>query len=201
MRHDRARPVRLPMKLKLLSAISVLCLAASMQATMTPRLTLEEMVERSERIVQGRCLRSWSAWDADHQFIWTHCEIQVSDNLKGGPVSTMVVSEPGGAVDGTELLIAGMPRHQPGEEMVLFLYRTPIGFWRARGLGQGKFSVRADAPGSRRVRADLYGAVLVEPAGAGVRTGADLLRLDEMPLEEFKSKVREMASRPARGAR
>ncbi|MBI3696147.1 MAG: hypothetical protein HY238_15080, partial [Acidobacteria bacterium] len=59
-----------------------LCLAATAPATMVPRFTLEQIVERSERIVDGRCLRSWSAWDAGHQFIWTHYEIQIAEPLK-----------------------------------------------------------------------------------------------------------------------
>ena len=168
---------------------------------MTPRLSLEELVDRSELIIHGRCLRSWSAWDAGHQFIWTHHEIQVSDPLKGAPGLTVVVSEPGGILDGMELLIEGLPRYQDGEEMVLFLFKTPIGFWRTRGLGQGKYGVVADAAAGQRLRADLNGAVLIEPAGAATAKGTDLQRLNGVRLQEFKSMVRGLAARPVKGAK
>jgi hypothetical protein len=167
---------------------------------MTPRLSLEQLVEGSDRIVQGRCLRSWSAWDANHQFIWTHHEIQIADSLKGDAASTMVVSEPGGVVDGMELAIEGMPRYRTGDEMVLFLYKTPIGFWRARGLDQGKYLVVEDAAAGRRIRAGTPGAVLVEPTGVPLR-GADLRQLDGMGLEDFKSRIRALRTRSGKGAK
>ena len=172
-----------------------LCLAATVPATMVPRFTLEQIVDSSERIVHGRCLRSWSAWDAGHQFIWTHYELQVAEPLKGVPPATITVSEPGGQVDGLEMAIAGMPRYQAGEEVVAFLYRTPIGYWRAYGLGQGKYTVREG-----RVRADLNGATLVDTDRAA-QQGTDLRRLDGIPLEEFKTRVRGLAVRQLKGAR
>ncbi len=172
------------------------CLAGAAFATMVPRFTLEQMVERSERIVHGRCLRSWSAWDSSHQFIWTHYEIQVAEPLKGAPAATIFVSEPGGQADGLEMAIAGVPRYQPGEEVVAFLYRTPIGYWRAYGLGQGKYLVR-----DGRVRADLHGASLVEADRSALDGGADLRRLDGIALQEFKSRVRGLAARQSRGAK
>ena len=175
--------------------ILLLCAARPLGATMTPRLSLEEMVDRSELIVHGRSVRSWSGWDAAHQFIWTHHEIQIVAWIKGRTAATVVVSEPGGVADGMELSITGMPRYQPGGEMVLFLYKTPIGYWRARGLSQGKLAVVAD-----RVRSSLDGVVLVERSGAETQTGTDLRALDGMRLGELKSRVRGLALRPATGA-
>lgn len=189
-------------KLKLSAALCLLVVEGVAEATVAPRFSLEEMVERSERIVQGRSVRTWSAWDAERQFIWTHSEIQVSDPLKGARVSTVVVSEPGGSVDGVEMLIEGVPHYQPGDEMVLFLYRTPIGLWRARGMGQGKYKIWTDPQaGSRRVRPDLGGVALVDPAGAATARGTDLRQTEGMPLEEFKSRVRGLLARPERGTR
>jgi hypothetical protein len=178
-------------------ALAAALVAGAAHATLVERLSLEQMVERSERIVEGRCLRAWSAWDASHQFIWTHSEIAVSDPLKGGAVRTVVVSEPGGVVDGIGMRIEGMPHYEPGEEMIVFLYRAPGGYWRARGLAQGKFGIRVDPrSGERRVRADLQSAALAGDPSAepGVR-GVDLRRLDGLTVEAFKSRVRALASR------
>ena len=180
--------------------LSLALATGAAEATMTPRLTLEGMVERSERIVQGRCLRTWSEWDAGRQFIWTHSEIEVSESLKGGPVTTVTISEPGGRVGDLEMRIEGMPHYQPGEEMVLFVYRTPIGLWRARGLGQGKYRILADpASGRRRVRGDVSGVALAEPARPTAGRGTELRQLDGMQLEDFKSRLRELIGRQAAG--
>jgi len=173
----------------------ILLLTASLPATMTERLSLEQMVERSERIVAGRCVRAWPAWDANRTAIWTHYEVQVSDPLKGGAASTITVSEPGGTVDGVTMLIEGMPQYQVGDEVVVFLYRTPIGFWRTRGLGQGKFRV-ADG----KVRGEGSGVVLVDPAGPPVGEKlTDLRRIDGMRLEDFKAQVRNLAAGRTKG--
>ena len=178
----------------------LLCGYGSLKATMVPRLSLEEMVGRSELIVQGGCLRTWTAWDAQTRFVWTHNEIQVTDALKGGRSAVVVVSEPGGPLGEIEVSIEGMPRYQPGEEVVLFLYRTPIGFLRSRGLGQGKYKVQADAlSGERRLQGELGGVAVVEAAGAARATRTDLRQFDGARLEEFKSLVRELVTRGAMG--
>ncbi len=161
---------------------------------MVPRMSLEEITERSERIVHGRCLRTWMAWDAERQFIWTHAEIQVADTLKGARSATVIVSEIGGIVGDIGLMVEGMPRYQPGEEVVVFLFRVPNGMWRSRGVGQGKYEVRAG-----RVRADLGGIALVEPAGV---TRTAVTSLDGATVDEFKSRLRGLLSaRPAGGQR
>ena len=142
--------------------VTGLLLVPDAGATMAPRLSFEELVARSERIVHGRCLRSWSAWDAPGRFIWTHTEIQLLDRLKGSAV-TVVVSELGGIVGGLGLAVEGVPRYQPGEEVVLFLYQTPIGYWRARGLEQGVY--RVSGAGAQELKTRVR--VLLPPDGVG----------------------------------
>jgi hypothetical protein len=127
-------------------------------AAVVPRFSFEELVDTSERIVQGRVERSWVAWDRSRQFIWTHYEIAVSDMVKGAPSRTVIVSEPGGALDGMTLTVPGAPRYATGEEVVLFLHRTPIGYLRANGYEQGCHRVRDRARTARlkdRVRSRL----------------------------------------------
>ena len=154
-------------------------------ATLVERLTLEQLTDRSERIVHGRCRRTWSAWDANHQAIWTHCEVEVIDPLKGGAVKSLTVSEPGGVVDGMEMMIDGVPRWEAAQELVLFLYRTPVGYWRARGLGQGKYHVTGS-----RVHGSLEGISLVDSARPGAGRSTDLRRLEGMSLDRFKATIR-----------
>ncbi len=99
------------------------------------RISLEQTVAQAEWIVDGDVVSNWCAWDSTHRFIWTHTEIAVRDRWKGSAGPTITVSEPGGVVNGMGLSIAGMVRYTPGEHVVVFLYRTPIGLIRTVGLG------------------------------------------------------------------
>jgi len=181
--------------MKRLLGIAILlgAVAAPLSSTLVERLTLEQLADRSERIVHGRCLRTWSAWDADHQAIWTHCEVEVVDPLKGGAVKTLVVSEPGGVVDGVEMTIDGVARFERGEEMVLFLYRVPNGLWRARGLGQGKFRVAGDQV--HLSLESLEGLSLLDPVRPPATRSTDLRSLDGLPLDRFKTTIRGVLAR------
>jgi len=76
----------------------VMCVAA--QATIVPSLSLEALIDQSEVIVHGRVARSWPAWDSGHKYIWTHHLIEVIDPLRGAVAGSVVVSEPGGELDG-----------------------------------------------------------------------------------------------------
>ena len=114
----------------------VLCRATTLQ-----RLSLEDAVAQAEWIVSGDVVRTWCGWDRGHRFIWTHTEIAVHDRWKGSTGATVTVSEPGGVVDGMGLSVPGMVRYAPGEQVVVFLYRTPIGLIRTVGLAQGKLLV------------------------------------------------------------
>src|SRR5579884_811424 len=85
-----------------INSVAVLCIVAGAvhaAAAVMPRLSLEDLVARSEIIAQARVGNSWSAWDANHKYIWTHYQMQVTDAIRGS-AQTVVVSEPGGTLDG-----------------------------------------------------------------------------------------------------
>jgi len=156
---------------KRLSVCLLLCLAA--QAATGPLLSVEELVDRSAIIVHGRVARSWAAWDGAHKYIWTHHEIEIVDPIRGAGFAPLVVSEPGGALDGVEMRFSGALPFALGEEAVVFLYRTPVGYWRT----QGKYTVTS----RNRVHANLR--------------GASLTMREDLPLAEFKARVRDMLRR------
>ncbi|MBI1786215.1 MAG: hypothetical protein HYR60_01525 [Acidobacteria bacterium] len=91
----------------------------------------QELVNRAESIVHGRVSRSWPAWDAQHKYIWTHYEVQALDILRGNRGLVVIVSEPGGSLDGISMRVSETLDYAVGEEALLFLYRTPAGHWRA----------------------------------------------------------------------
>lgn len=194
----RSRAVSQPLRRSCGPAVLVFLLFAcvgSLRATQVLRMSLEEVVDASESIVQGTVVRTWSAWDEGGKYIWTHYEIQVADKLKGSVPGTIVVSEPGGAVGETELQIAGTPRYEVGEEVVLFAERTPLGYLRTCGWGQGKFSVVRSGPsGTITVRTAAKGIQMVERPSAtqSKPKGTPLGEVNGLELEQFKTRVRNL---------
>lgn len=168
-----------------------LCLPLGCLATSVIRLSLEETVARAEWIVEGDVVRNWCGWDSGHRFIWTHTEIAVRDRWKGSTGQTVTVSEPGGEVDGKGLAIAGMVRYTPGEHVVVFLYRTPVGLVRTVGLAQGKLKV---AEGDV-VHNSLPDAMLVSPAGVRP-AGTSIGDLDGQSLSAARHRVMGIAAVP-----
>ncbi len=171
--------------------------SALAHATLVPRMTLEQAVDDSVLIVQGTVVRTWSAWGDKRQFIWTHYELKVSDALKGLAARNIVISEPGGTVGNTGMQIAGAPRYSVGEEVVLFATRTPIGYLRTAGWGQGKYVVVDGRDSDRRVvRSSVRDITLFDPisrAGSPPRQKQTILsRLDGMELTAFKERVRQL---------
>jgi hypothetical protein len=162
--------------------LPLICVAA--QAALVPALSLEELIDQSEIIVHGRVTRSWAAWDSGHKYIWTHYLISVIDPIRGNPAASVVVSEPGGMLDGMGMTVSGALDYAVGEEAIVFLYRTPIGYLRATGLGQGKYTVTSE----RRVRANLKGLELVKH---GASRGVALSTLEGLSVSDFKVRIRE----------
>lgn len=131
---------------RIYSSLILLWLGAWTAAAATvPRQSLNELTSVSESIVEGRVIRQWTAWDDRHRYIWTHYQVQVEDALKGPRRTVVTVSEPGGIVDGIGQLFSGAVPYSAGEHVMLFLYRTPIGYWRTRGGPLGKIAVENDS--------------------------------------------------------
>ena len=172
-------------------------------STLVPRLTVEQMVDESASVVEGTVISKRAAWDSAHQFIWTHYEIKVTDVLKGLVGSTVTVSEPGGSVDGLNMSIAGVPTYAVGEEVVILLSPTEIGYLRTCGWGQGKFSVQT-ADGQKTVSAPGSGAQIVDLPSKNDEKSVGTARksFDGLSLGEFKSRLRELIqSRAGKGGR
>lgn len=184
------RPARLILALAACFAISF-----PAGATLVPRMSLEQMAAAADTVIHGTVVRAWPAWDSTHEFIWTHYEIRLAESMLGDALDKVVLSEPGGTVGNDSMDIAGAPRYRIGEEVVLFTTRTPIGYLRTSGWGQGRFDVAADPrTGSKVVRSRLAGVELVEPAGAAnalnPTAGTSPKALDGLPLDQFKSRLR-----------
>ncbi len=149
-------------------------MAAVCFATQSPSLSLNDLVTQSDQIVTGYVVRSWPAWGTERKFIWTNYEISVREVLKGPNSASIIVSEPGGELNGTASQVAGSVAYQPGEHVTLFLHQFPSGVRRTVGWSQGKF--------------DIDPAGRIQPAGYEGQLTAKLgaKNLDRISYGEFR---------------
>jgi hypothetical protein len=153
-----------------------------------PQLSVEELVAQSDTIVAGRVVRSWTAMDSENRFIWTHYEIKVGETLKGPAQASLVVGEPGGTLNGVTLLVPGATQYTVGEEVSVFLYRTPIGYLRTTNYGQGKFIFSADGRLHANHAINIGGATIAASASRSV-PGTSVGDLEGASWSEFRSQV------------
>ena len=164
-------------------------------ATSIVRLSLEETVAQAEWIVSGDVVRTWCGWETGHRLIWTHTEIAVRERWKGVGGATITVSEPGGVIGDIAMAIAGMVRYSPGEHVVVFLYRTPIGFIRTVGLAQGKLMV----DGRGLVHPSIADAPVDSLTGAA-QTGTSIGELEGSTMSAVHDRISRMTA-PAKAVR
>ena len=113
---------------------------AGLAAALIPTYSLETLVARSPRILEGKVIDIWSAWDPPHKHIWTHYRVETTEAFRGQATEALV-SEPGGRVGGVEQTVSGSVPYARGERVILFLFRTPIGYWRTTGGPQGRLVI------------------------------------------------------------
>jgi hypothetical protein len=167
---------------RLLASAFLFVMAAA--ATSVPRLTFEQLTDTSDAVVSGTVTRSWSDWDSEHKFIWTHHEITVSSAHKGAAVQTLVISEPGGVVGNRGLNIAGAVTYRAGDNVLVFAQRMLNGYMRTTGWGQGKYLV--DSTGRVHADSSLAG---IERIDLGASAGTSLISLEGMHVTELRQRI------------
>ncbi len=155
-------------------------------ATTVPSISFEELTDRSELIVSGQVSRSWTDWDGEHKYIWTHYELTVSATHKGSAAAKVIFSEPGGVVGIEGLAVAGAVGYQPGEHVLVFLQRMPNGYLRTTGWSQGKYDV--DSAGRLHPESTLGGLELVNLPGKPA-AATPLRTLNGMSVAELHARI------------
>ena len=126
-----------------IASVSALILLRMAAASTLPELSFNEMTDSSEIVVSGHVTRTWTDWDAEHKYLWTHYELAVSAAHKGAAARIVDIAEPGGEKDGIGMAISGATPYHVGESVLVFLSRMPNGYLRTTGFGQGKYLVDA----------------------------------------------------------
>jgi hypothetical protein len=178
------------MQSRALRALAAVLSLSNLPAAVVPRLGLDQMISESARIVHGRVLSSQTGSSA--RFIWTHYRVQVLETWKGDASREIIVSEPGGSLNGLSMEIAGAVTFGPGEEVVLFLYQTPIGYWRTSGYWQGKLNVSEQA-GVKQVRTNLRRTALLDLSSTPLQDRLE--SVDNTRLIDLRARVRESMRR------
>jgi hypothetical protein len=156
-------------------------------ATSVPALTFEQLTDKSEIVVSGHVTRSWSDWDSEHKYIWTHYELSVSSAVKGAPGSTLEISEPGGVVGIQGMSIAGAVTYQTGASVLVFLERMPNGYLRTTGWGQGKYNL--DSNGRLHLESSQRGLEIVPAARNTAQASTPLSSLDGVTLTQLRVRI------------
>lgn len=160
-----------------LAFASSLLIVCSASATIVPRISFEELTDKSEVIAQGEISRTWADWDSTHKYIWTHYQLNVSATYKGQSAASVTISEPGGVVGGFGMGTAGTVAYAPGDRVLVFLERMPNGYLRTTGWGQGQY--RIDARGIVHASESLKGVSLLA-SGAPTLTSLDGMRVTDV---------------------
>jgi len=170
---------------KMLRSVFALIVTMSAWGATLERLSLDEMAARSTAIVRARAISN--STDYLGSTIYTKTRFEVLERYKGPEGSQVEVTEPGGTVGLTRQTYSGVPRFNPGQEMVLFLWTGPSGRTQVIGLSQGVFEVsRSSSSADAEVTRQPSGETMLAP-GAGAPVEEPTIKL---PLSRLKGRIR-----------
>ncbi len=134
------------------------------------RMDVSELARNADLIVEGRVLSALAQEDGGR--IETEYLLAVERTFAGDDRPLRAIRMPGGVLDdGRGMLLAGMPRIEAGETVLLFLTQpSASGIQMPVGLAQGKFRILERSDGSRVVvRSTSDVALLQRETGAILR--------------------------------
>jgi hypothetical protein len=115
------------------------------------------LARHSKAIIIATAGESFSRWAPNGGWIETVTAMHVDQSIRGPLRGTIMVTELGGFVDsagdGIGYAVAGSPRYERDERVLLFLDTNARGEWVSRAMAVGKFSLR----GGRALREGVCG--------------------------------------------
>ena len=133
------------------------------EATQIPAFSLKAIADRADRVVHGHVESVETIKGGDGR-LRTRVEVVVEETWKGVSEPRAQVVQGSGVLGERWVRVVGEPEFRPGEEVVLFLVKTPTGEWVVAPLAQGKFSVTRNKDGVR-VGNGVLGSVGTAPLG------------------------------------
>jgi len=166
----------------------MLGLSQLLLGTTVPKMDLKALVDRSDSIVQGKVEAIEVRVDNQLRLPFTWIRVHVDDPLKGARQQTVFIRQVGGKAPGSPytLAVAGTPRFQLGDNVIVFLrdVQDGSGAFQVVGMSQGKYQVFGET-----AVAHISGVELV-----GSNTGRALPSgyVESAPVESLKAKIREL---------
>lgn len=145
-------------------AVIVLLLLCPLQpalASMSRRLSLSALVDRSTSIVVATCASAHSRWTPDHSQIETEATFDVAETLKGPVRQRITIVTLGGVVDDVGMYVSGMPVFVAGRNELLFLASSNSSSMKIVGMAQGQFLITRNQYGGDTVSRVLNGISLL----------------------------------------
>lgn len=138
-----AEPRNSPFR-RVLLLVALFAASAGQRASATTfaHMSLDQLAQAAPVIVRARCTGNAVRWDRGE--IWTFSTFAVTETWKGSAASTLTIRTLGGSIGNIASRVSGVPRFQPGEDVVLFLEPTAQAELAVVGWQQGTFRVRRD---------------------------------------------------------
>lgn len=168
-----------------MSALAVLGVVVSLQATTLEQLTFASMAQQSTAIVRARVAGSSNVVRGANAYTQYRLEV-VSAWKSSGKAAPAEVAVPGGFVKGLRQVVSGAPVLQSGREYVLFLWTSPRGVTQIMGLSQGLFVVDTETGVEMATRAAATERML-NTAGEPVRGDQIRLKLPELKAQVMQA--------------
>lgn len=162
-------------------------LIAPLHASTLLQLSLDDMIRKSTSIVRGKAQRTYSGFHGS--MIYTHYQIQVSENLKGPARTGVELMVPGGISNGVQQNYAGAPALVDGQDYVIFLWTSASGVTQVIGLSQGLFVVSPDASGNPMVMRAASSERMLNGSGQPV-ADSDI----RMSLSDLRARIQQVLS-------
>jgi hypothetical protein len=176
-----------------LAVMSLPGIAPGVEATTVKRLSLEQMVRGSHRIMLGRCVSQETYWNKNRTRIYTAIRFAVTEDLKEGSGRSATVVTVGGTIDGITLAVSGTPNFRENEEVLLFLEAGKGGKWILMGLSQGMFRITADRGGVKTAQHASSGLHLVS---ASPESSSQTPIPARVELDRLLSRIRQLVGMP-----
>jgi hypothetical protein len=159
-------------------------LALPALATTVAKLSLEQVVQRADVIVQGQVQSVRSEWDAERRLVFTYVSIRVDESLKGERRQSVLIRQIGGTAGTIQMSVDGAPQFKSGQRTLVFLKRQDATTFQVVGMNQGLYRIVEDSAVSNMSGTDLLDS----------KTGEITKPLIDVhaPLEQLKTKIREL---------
>jgi hypothetical protein len=126
----------------ILTFLLVTALAMPLSASQFVQLPFDTVARETGVVVRGTLGPVTSAWDDQHQVIFSYAPITVSRYFAGQGPEVLMVREIGGTVGDYTQEAIGFPALREGQEVVLLLSKWEDGAdWRIHAYNQGKFRI------------------------------------------------------------